>query len=82
MRGKANCCCLVRVQLSVLHPGDGRAVRRWLLLPMLKLWPPLVRLPTVVVVASAGETVSATCALDLRLFGFNGWFLSLVRGCE
>jgi hypothetical protein len=27
MRGKANCCCLARVQLSVLHPGDGRAVR-------------------------------------------------------
>jgi hypothetical protein len=39
-RGKANCCCLDRVQLSVLHPGDGRAahgsatsrssLRRWL----------------------------------------------------
>jgi hypothetical protein len=27
MRGKANCCYLARVQLSVLHPGDGRAVR-------------------------------------------------------
>jgi hypothetical protein len=26
-RGKANCCCLDRVQLSVLHPGDGRATR-------------------------------------------------------
>jgi hypothetical protein len=26
MRGKANCCFLDRVQLSVLHPGDGR---RW-----------------------------------------------------
>jgi hypothetical protein len=25
MRGKANCCFLDRVQLSVLHPGDGRA---------------------------------------------------------
>jgi hypothetical protein len=25
--GKANCCCLDRVQLSVLHPGDGRAAR-------------------------------------------------------
>jgi hypothetical protein len=45
MRGKANCCCLTRVQLSVLHPGDGRAVRRWLLLPVLKWWLPLVRLP-------------------------------------
>jgi hypothetical protein len=72
MRGKVNCCCLVRVQLSVLHPGDGRAVRRLLLSPVLKWWPPLVRLPTAAVVASADETVSATCAPDLRLFGFNG----------
>jgi hypothetical protein len=36
MRGKVNCCCLARVQLSVLHPGDGRAVRRWLLSPALR----------------------------------------------
>jgi hypothetical protein len=43
---------------------------------------PLVRLPTAAVVASAGETVSATCAPGLRLFGFNGWFSSLVRGRE
>jgi hypothetical protein len=27
MRGKANCCCRARVQMSVLHPGDGRATR-------------------------------------------------------
>jgi hypothetical protein len=33
-------------------------------------------------VAFADETVSATCALGLRLFGFNGWFLSSVRGRE
>jgi hypothetical protein len=33
-------------------------------------------------VASADETVSATCAPDLRLFSFNGWFSSLVRGRE
>jgi hypothetical protein len=33
-------------------------------------------------VASADETVSATCARGLRLFGFNGWFLSPVRGRE
>jgi hypothetical protein len=33
-------------------------------------------------VASADETVSATYALDLWLFSFNGWFSSLVRGCE
>jgi hypothetical protein len=82
MRGKANCYCLVRVELSVLHSGDGRAVRRWLLSPVLKWWPPLVRLPTAAVVASADETVSAICAPALRLFGFNGWFSSLVRGRE
>jgi hypothetical protein len=82
MRGKANCCCLVRVQLSVLHPGDGRAMRGWLLSPVLKWWSLLVRLPTAAVVASADETVSATCAPDLRLFGFNGWFSSPVRGRE
>jgi hypothetical protein len=33
-------------------------------------------------VASADETVSANCAPNLRLFGFNGWFSSLVRGRE
>jgi hypothetical protein len=44
MRGKANCCCLARVQLSVLHPGGGRAVRRWLLSPVLKWWPPVSHL--------------------------------------
>jgi hypothetical protein len=33
-------------------------------------------------VASADETVSATCAPDLPLFGFNGWFSSLVRERE
>jgi hypothetical protein len=27
-------------------------------------------------VASADDTVSATCATGLRLFGFNGWFSS------
>jgi hypothetical protein len=32
--------------------------------------------------ASADETVSATCAPGLRLFGFNGWFSSPVRGRE
>jgi hypothetical protein len=81
MRGKANCCRLARVQLSVLHPDDGRPVRRWLLSLVLKWWSPLVRLPTAAV-ASADETVSATCARGLRLFGFNGWFLSPMRGRE
>jgi hypothetical protein len=33
-------------------------------------------------VASADETVSATCAPGLRLFGFNGWFSSPMRGHE
>jgi hypothetical protein len=28
MRGKANCCSLTRVQLSILHPGGGRAAGR------------------------------------------------------
>jgi hypothetical protein len=41
-----------------------------------------VRLPLAEAVASADETVSDTCAPDLRLFGFNGWFLSPVRGRE
>jgi hypothetical protein len=39
-----------------------------------------VRLPLAEAVASADETVSATCAPDLRLFGFNGWFSSLIGG--
>jgi hypothetical protein len=39
-----------------------------------------VRLPPAEAVASADEIVSATCAPDLRLFGFNGWFPSLVGG--
>jgi hypothetical protein len=81
MRRKANCCCLARVQLSVLHLGDGHAVRRWLLSLVLKWWSPLVRLPTATV-ASADETITATCARGLRLFGFNGWFSSPMRGCE
>jgi hypothetical protein len=31
---------------------------------------------------SADDTVNATCAPGLRLFGFNGWFSSPTRGCE
>jgi hypothetical protein len=82
MRGKANCCCLARVQLSVLHLGDGRAVCRCLMSLVPKRRPPLERLPTTAMVAPADETVSATCARGLRLFGFNGWFSSPVRGHE
>jgi hypothetical protein len=33
-------------------------------------------------VASADKTVSSTCAPGLRLFSFNGWFSSPVRGRE
>jgi hypothetical protein len=43
-------------------PFVGMAlVRRWPLPSVLRWSPPLVRLPTVEVVASAGEIVSATC---------------------
>jgi hypothetical protein len=41
-----------------------------------------VRLPLAEAVASADETVSATRAPELRLFGFNSWFSSPVRGRE
>jgi hypothetical protein len=145
MRGKANCCCLARVQLSVLLPGDSRATRgpvtsRSSLRRQLHRGVAQhvvrreggtrvlgrsrsrscgedgsedlsVRFGATVVhrcsvggqvaavvgaeavvaigeaasaeaVASADETVSATCASGLRLFGFNGWFSSPVRGRE
>jgi hypothetical protein len=131
MRGKANYCCLARVQHSVLRPGDcGRLHRgshntsyamrvilvfwdgpvlilvvrtgvrtcrcalgrpplagavlvgRWPLSSVLRWWLPLERLPIASVAASAGETVSASCAPGLRHFGFNGWFSSPVRGRE
>jgi hypothetical protein len=131
MRGTANCCFLDRVQLSVLHPDDGR----WLHLGVAQhvvrreggthvlgrsrsrscgesgsedlpvrfgaaaaRWcgvggqvAAIVGAEVVVAigvtasaesVASTDETVSATCALDLLLFGFNGWFSSPVRGRE
>jgi hypothetical protein len=38
-----------------------------------------VRLPLAQAVVSADETVGATCAPGLRLFGFNGWFSSSMR---
>jgi hypothetical protein len=41
-----------------------------------------VRLPLAEAVASADETVSATCARGLRLFGFNSWFSSPTWGRE
>jgi hypothetical protein len=81
MRGKANRCSLARVQLSVLHSGGGRAARGWPLSPALEWGLPLVRLPTAAV-ASADKTIGASYAPDHRLFGFNVWFSSPVRGRE
>jgi hypothetical protein len=130
-RGKANCCCLYRVQLSVLHPGDGRRLHQGVAQHVVRReggtrvpgrsrsrscgesgsedmlvrfgaaaarWcgvggqvAAVVGAEVVVAigeaasaeaVAPADETVSATCAPGLRLFGFNGWFSSPVRGRE
>jgi hypothetical protein len=124
MRGKANCCCLARVQHSVLRPGDcgrlhrgvaqhvvrreggtrvlgwsrsrsrgkngsedlpvrfGAAAARWC-----GVGGQVAAVVGAEVVAagegfSADDTVSATCAPGLRLFGFNGWFSSPARGRE
>jgi hypothetical protein len=55
-------------------------VRRWPLSLVLRWSPPLVRLPTTEVVASAGETVRATCRRAPRLFGFNGLVVAPVGG--
>jgi hypothetical protein len=58
---KTSSCALVR------PPFAGTVLaRRWPLSSVLRWSPPLVRLPTAEVVASAGETVSATCC---RTFG-------------
>jgi hypothetical protein len=54
----------VRTSLCALGwpPFTGAVlVRRWPLSSVLRWWPPQVRLPTAEVVASADETVSATC---------------------
>jgi hypothetical protein len=124
MRGKANCCCLARVQHSVLRRGDcgqlhrgvaqhvvrreggtrvlgwsrsrsrgengsedlpvcfGAAVARWC-----GVGGQVAAVVGAEVVAigegfSVDDTVSATCASGLRLFGFNGWFSSPARGRE
>jgi hypothetical protein len=124
MRGKANCCCLARVQHSVLRPGDcgrlhrgvaqhvvrreggtrvlgrsrshsrgkngsedlpvrfGATAARWC-----GVGGQVAAVAGAEVVAagegfSADDTVSATCAPGLRLFGFNGWFSSPARGRE
>jgi hypothetical protein len=64
-----------RTSLSALGrpPLSGTTlVRRWPLSSVLRWSPPLVRLPVAEVVASAGETISATCRRAFRLFGFNG----------
>jgi hypothetical protein len=124
MRGKANCCCLARVQHSVLRPSDcgrmhwgvaqhvvrreggtrvlgrsrscfrgengsedlpvrfGAAAARWC-----GVGGQVAAVVGAEVVAtgegfSADDTVNATCAPGLQLFGFNGWFSSPARGCE
>jgi hypothetical protein len=124
MRGKANCCCLARVQHSVLRPGDCGRLHRGVAQHVVRHEGGTrvlgrsrsrsrvengsedlsVRFGAVaarwcnvggqvaavvgaeVVVArggfSADDTVSATCAPGLRLFGFNGWFSSPARGHE
>jgi hypothetical protein len=56
-------------------------VGRWPLSSVLRRWSPK-EVASTKAVAPADETVSATCAPGLRLFGFNGWFSSLVRGRE
>jgi hypothetical protein len=130
-RGKANCYCQDRVQLSVFHPGGGRRLHRGVTQHVVRReggtrvlgWSrsrscgergsedlpvrfgaaaarwcgvggqvaTVVGAEVVVAigeaasaeaVASADDTVSATCAPGLRLFGFNGWFSSPVRGRE
>jgi hypothetical protein len=70
-------CALERPSLA-----GAVLVGRWPLSSVLRWWLPLERLPTAAVAAFAGETVSATCAPGLRLFGFNGWFSSPARGRE
>jgi hypothetical protein len=124
MWGKENCCCLARVQHSVLRPGDcgrlhqgvaqhvvrregstrvlgrsrsrscgengsedlpvrfGASAARWC-----GVGGQVAAVVGAEVVAagegfSADNTVNATCALGLRLFGFNGWFSSPTRGRE
>jgi hypothetical protein len=131
MRGKANCCFLDRVQLSILHPGDGRRLHQGVAQHVVRReggtrvpgrsrsrscgesgsedlpvrfgaaaarWcgvggqvAAVVGAEVVVAigeaafaeaVVSADDTVSATCAPGLRLFGFSGWFSSPMRGRE
>jgi hypothetical protein len=124
MRGKANCCCPARVQLSVLRPSDDHRLHRGVAQHVVRCEGRtrvlgrsrsrscgesgsedlLVRFGAAaarwcgvggqvaavvgaeVVVArggfSANETIGATYAPDLRLFGFNGWFSSPMRGRE
>jgi hypothetical protein len=124
MRGKANYCCLARVQHFVFRPGDCGRLHRGVTQHVVRreggtrvlrrsrsrsrgengsedlpvrfgaataCWCGVGgQVATVVgaeVVAagegfSANDTVSATCALGLRLFGFNGWFSSPERGRE
>jgi hypothetical protein len=121
MRGRANCCCLARVQHSVLRPGDCGRLHRGIAqhvvrheggthvlgrsrshfrgedgsedLPMRfgvagARWCGVggqvdAAVGAEVVAAregfSADDTVNATRAPGLQLFGFNGWFSSPMR---
>jgi hypothetical protein len=56
-------------------------VGRWPLSSVLRWWSP-EEVASAEAVAPDDKTVSATCAPGLRLFGFNGWFSSPVRGRE
>jgi hypothetical protein len=124
MRGKANCCCMARVQHSILRPSDCCRLHRGVAQHVVRReggtrvlgrsrsrsrgkngsedlpvrfgaaaahWCGVGGQVAAVVGAkvvaagegfSADDTVSATCAPGLRLFGFNGWFLSHARGRE
>jgi hypothetical protein len=102
MRGKANYCCLARVQHSVLRPGDCGRLHRGVAQHVVRREGGTcvlgrsrsrsrvengsedlsVRIGVAAVVGaevvaagegfSADDTVSATCAPGLWLFGFNG----------
>jgi hypothetical protein len=121
MRGKANCCCLARVQHSVLRPGDYGRLHRGVAQHVVRReggtrvlgrshsrfrgkdrsedlpvsfgaagarWCGVGGQVDAAVGAevlaagegfSADDTVNATCAPGLQLFGFNGWFSSPAR---
>jgi hypothetical protein len=56
-------------------------VGRWPLSLVLRWWS-LEEVASAEAIASADDTIGATCTPSLRLFGFNGWFSSPMRGRE